>query len=302
VSGTSLRRLVVAALVAVLVGLGGGLALSWGVWPTEYYDAQPADLRAELRQDELLLVSESYSVHEDLDQARRRLAWLGLQDDDAARALTDLVDYHTRSGADVTVSRSLSKLAYALGARDKQVLVFIITPTPTIRPTPVETPTMKPASPTASLPEPTTPSPSPTRQAPPTATGTATTSPMRFVMDGKRFECRTVQGLDGAHGLLVVRVKDETGRAVPGVPMFVSWGVDEDKFFTGLKRQDGLDYADFEMQPGSEYVLYVNDRTSQPVRVSFRDEDCSTGVVTGTAPVWELTFEQRRVSASSVSR
>lgn len=288
------RRLGVFALLVVVVGLAAGLVFTWVVWPTEYYDTEPADLRADLREDELLLVAASYAAHEDIGQARRRLTWLGMPDDEAVRTLTEMVDYHSQSGSGVVVSRSLSKLAYALGARDKQVLVFIITPTPTITlvPTETPTPTRAPSTPisTATRLRPSVPTSTRT----PSATATKPTSAAaQYVLSTKRFQCRDASTMQGGDGLLAVRVRDEYGRAEAGVPVIVSWGPDEDKFFTGLKPSEGLGYADFEMQSGWEYTVFVSDKTGRPVTLSFRDEDCTTGVLTGTTPVWELAFERQ---------
>jgi hypothetical protein len=292
--------------ILVLLGLAAGLALTWGMWPVQYYDTDPLDLRAELKQDYLLLTSSSYAWNEDLGRAQRRLSWLGLSEEEAARSLTALVHRYSKSGDAATV-RGLSKLAYALGARDNQVLVFIVTPTPTVTLTPGPTSTVMA---TPILPR-STPNPTPrvAQQGLATSTATAaatstpdatgslvatpgeTTEALRFQLGSKRFRCRAVEGLPPGEGLLQVRVRDRAGTPVPGTALTVQWGGGEDQFFTGLKPDKGLDYADFEMQPGREYSLTA-EHQSQPVNISFRDKDCITDVVTGSVPVWEVVFER----------
>jgi hypothetical protein len=306
--------------VISLLGLAAGLALTWGVWPVQYYDTDPVDLRAELKQDELLLISSSYGWNEDLGRAQRRLTWLGFSEEEAARSLTGLVHRYSES-LDATTVRSLSKLAYALGARDNQVLVFIVTPTPTVtmtpQPTAIATRTPVPPSATPSA----APSATPGRSVPsgegtatpttsatsvagstPAATTTATPrvtiEAMLYEVSSKQFQCRVVEGLPDGEGLLEVRVRDQSGAPLPGRALSIGWSGGEDQFFTGLKPDKGLDYADFEMQPGLDYSLTA-EHQSQPVSISFRDKDCITDVVTGTVPVWEVVFERNAPRASS---
>ncbi len=303
----------VALGVALLLGLAVGLALTWGVWPVQYYDTDPVDLRAELKQDELVLISASYAWNEDLGRAQRRLIWLGFSEEEAARSLTTLVHRYSKS-EDATTVRSLSKLAYALGARDNQVLVFIVTPTPTITMTPMPTamPTRTPVRPTtapsatptvSATPQGRTPShaatvtatvtasPTATETPAQTATPTETAEPMAYRVSRKQFQCRVVEGLPKGEGLLEVRVRDASGKPLPGKVLSISSSGGDDQFFTGLKPDEGLDYADFQMQPGWNYALTA-EHQSQPVNISFRDEDCITDSVAGAVPVWEVVFQR----------
>jgi hypothetical protein len=50
-------------------------------------------------------------------------------------------------------------------------------------------------------------------------------------------------------------VQDASGQPAPGVEVVVSWDGGEDRFFTGLKPELGLGYADFSMTPGVDYSL-----------------------------------------------
>jgi len=121
---------------------------------------------------------------------------------------------------------------------------------------------------------------------------------MRFQLGSKRFRCRVVEGFPRGEGLLQVRVRDQAGTPLPGTTLAVVWNGGEDQFFTGLKPDKGLDYADFEMQPGWEYSLTA-EHQSQPVNISFRDKDCITDVVTGSIPVWEVVFERNAPRANA---
>jgi len=64
-------------LIGVLLGLGLGFLFGWGLWPVQYYDTSPAQLRADYQDEYLRLVALSYQVERDLPQARTRLAVMG---------------------------------------------------------------------------------------------------------------------------------------------------------------------------------------------------------------------------------
>jgi hypothetical protein len=67
-----------AALAGFVIGLLIGLPiLGWGLWPVKWFDAAPADLRADLQQDYLRMTIESYMINGDADLARTRFNDLG---------------------------------------------------------------------------------------------------------------------------------------------------------------------------------------------------------------------------------
>jgi hypothetical protein len=64
-------------LLGAVAGLAFGLIYAWIVDPVTYYDADPADLRADLGEDYLVLIATSYELTGDLARAQARLASLG---------------------------------------------------------------------------------------------------------------------------------------------------------------------------------------------------------------------------------
>ncbi len=64
--------------------------------------------------------------------------------------------------------------------------------------------------------------------------------------------------------LIQVEARDAAGQPVPGVEILVLWDGNEDRFFTGLKPELGLGYADFTMTPGVTYLLRLAEG-GQPV-------------------------------------
>ncbi len=151
-------------LVGVAVGLGLGFLVGWGIWPVEYYDTDPVDLRAEHKEEYIVLVAAAYSVNGDLDHAKDRLA--KLEEEDIAQVVGDLAERYLERGEDTTTTTNLVMLADALGSSTEAMLAYVATPTlaPTFTPTATEVPTSTPTD---------TPLPTETPTVvPPTATST----------------------------------------------------------------------------------------------------------------------------------
>lgn len=69
---------VVAGVAAFIVGLLIGLiVLGWWIWPVQWTDAGPADLRPDARVDYLRMAIDSYALTQDAENAQRRYAELG---------------------------------------------------------------------------------------------------------------------------------------------------------------------------------------------------------------------------------
>ncbi|MFP3895417.1 MAG: hypothetical protein ACLFV5_01070 [Anaerolineales bacterium] len=67
-------------VVAFVVGIGVGLVLGWQVWPVEWYNTDPSDLRVEHQMDYVVMTADSLAVTGDLEAARGRLLELTDQD------------------------------------------------------------------------------------------------------------------------------------------------------------------------------------------------------------------------------
>jgi hypothetical protein len=160
------RKVVVALVfVGIALGVGLGFLIGWGIWPVEYYDTDPVDLKEEHKEEYIVLVAASYALSGDLDQARGRLA--KLEEEDVAQVVTDLAQRYLQRGENMTVTRNVVNLADALGSATELMLAYVATATPTFTPTPTHTPTDTPTS---------TPTETPTSV--PTDTPTATSTPL----------------------------------------------------------------------------------------------------------------------------
>jgi hypothetical protein len=151
-------------LVGVAIGVGVGFLIGWGIWPVEYYDTDPVDLREEHKKEYVVLVAATYALNGDLNQAKERLA--KLEEQDVGQVVAELAQEYLERDEDSRTTRNLVMLADALGSSTEAMLAYVATPTPmpTFTPTATEVPTSTPTE---------TPLPTDTATAvPPTATAT----------------------------------------------------------------------------------------------------------------------------------
>ena len=66
-------------LIALVTGIGAGLAYGWIIEPVEFFDLTPDTLRADYKTDYALMVAEAYRAEQDPGLAARRLAIFGSQ-------------------------------------------------------------------------------------------------------------------------------------------------------------------------------------------------------------------------------
>jgi predicted flap endonuclease-1-like 5' DNA nuclease len=75
-------------LVAVF-GLALGLLVGWVVWPVEWINASPENLRLEFQTDYLEMAMDSYQVNQNAALAQERYLWLGEQGPEALAAVQE---------------------------------------------------------------------------------------------------------------------------------------------------------------------------------------------------------------------
>jgi hypothetical protein len=95
---------------------------------------------------------------------------------------------------------------------------------------------------------------------------------------------------DQTQPLIQVEVADTAGEPAPGVELVVTWNEGEDHFFTGLKPELGLGYADFTMTPDVVYSLQFAE--GEPVINDLTAAQCLSQDETKYWGSWLLTFTQ----------
>ena len=251
-------------LLAFAVGVAGGLAYTWVLDPVETYDSAPRALRVEDKYTYLALIGDLYYAEGDLARAEARLAAIGIEAE--GPVLASLIEDYLDAGGSAGEIRNLARLAEALGASGGVLNVFAQQPMPSPQPTDTLTPE-EIASPTAA------PSPTP---AP------------RFVLSEQTAICAEPCN----QGSILVWVRDAAGNGLPGIEVVVSWNTGQDRFFTGLRPEEGKGYADFGMAPQVEYEVSLagyRGETAKDISSTLSPGTCPTGTL---ALDWRLAFQQ----------
>ncbi|MBN1304021.1 MAG: hypothetical protein JXA13_06260 [Anaerolineales bacterium] len=259
-------RLPLQLLFGLLIGFGIGLLYSWVISPGKQTDLSPAALRSDFKDQYRSVIAASFASTGNLERARARLALLEEQEP-GKRLAAQAQRMIASEGDDSTTIQALALLANALQQSDAQPTNAPPPGAATTTPVPAEpasTPDTDGENTTAPQPEnetgeesvPTlaafyTPTP---RPAP---TGTPTPG-VPFFLNEQETICDPAL----SEGLLQVVVLNTANKPVPGVKIVVNWNTGEEYFFTGLKPEIGIGYADFIMHPDIIYSLIVGNSTS----------------------------------------
>lgn len=249
----------------VILGLALGLYYAWVVNPVEYLETAPAALRDEYKATYYNMIALAYVSTGDIEQAQFRLAQI--PDPNHASTLSQLAQTRLAEGFPENEARALAMLAAALGERSAP---FAATTSPESDITPT------PASPTKTA----------TITRPP-RTNTPTATPgAPFEVIEKELICDP----NIKAPLIQIEVIDAAGDPVPGIEVLIVWDEGEDHFFTGLKPELGIGYADFTMQVGISYTLQLLD-SDIPVTGLFAEE-CTDEDGKTFPGSWLLTYQQ----------
>ncbi len=109
-----MRNLLLLGLVGLALGIALGLLVGWVLWPVQYTNTAPAQLRQDYRNDYILMVAAAYRVEGNTDAALDRLA--RLDPEQPTRPLVELTEtLIAQNGRPGDISM-LVQLAEALGA------------------------------------------------------------------------------------------------------------------------------------------------------------------------------------------
>ena len=234
-------------VTGLIIGLVVGALISFVISPMQYVNISPSMLKTEDKDIYRGLIAAAYHLRGDLGRAKARLNLL--QDENSVQALTAQAQQTIAKGGLAQEARGLALLAAAMNEQPITLsteaentptgMAVVLTPTdfPTLPPlTTVTTETAVEETPTPDTVFPTL-EPRPVPSDP-------------YVLKDRKSLCDLEM-----MNLLQVFVIDKSGKPIPGVEAIVTWQGGEDHFFTGLKPQVDLGYADFSMQPGELYNL-----------------------------------------------
>ena len=264
-------------LTGLILGIGLGVFYSWVISPLKYVDTAPSSLRADFKDQYRSMVALAFTADGDSGRARVRLALL--KDSDQPGTLAAQAQRLVAAGSSPAEARALAQLAAVLnqgGGVDQNTQIASSAAVPTaaaVTATPTASLTIAPtlavtaatATPTPLTNPSATPQQTPTRRMTPTLqaalatplpTFTATpTQGLPFVLKSREKVCEP----DHPQPLLQIEVTDSAGQPAGGVQISIAWQNKEEQFFTGLKSELGLGFADFLMEPKLTYALRVGE-------------------------------------------
>jgi hypothetical protein len=248
-----------------LVGIGLGVLYGWVVSPVKYTDTAPDSLRADYKEQYLIVIASAYKADGDLDRASLRLS--RLKESDPIQTITALAQRLAAEGRNE--AGDLAALAADLSGG--------LQPVATV--TQNQFATTEPFIPTDTVPPPTLTLSPPTFVVP-----TATASPQPefdYEVVTRENYCNDEE----REPLIIVDVIDTDSTPLPGVHVIVRWAEGEDGFVTGLKPEISPSYGDFRMKVGTSYTVQVGSRTppvtglTAPICTSADDSDQYPGAV-----------------------
>lgn len=252
-----MRRVLWVVLLALLAGVGLGLAYAWVLSPRRIADAQPLALRPDFKDQYRSVIAASYAATGSLPRAQARLSLLG--DPDPIKALIAQAQRMRASSQTFERADLVAALASDLeegtsgapiSAATNEVANDAgntFTPSPSAgdvaeTPQPVESQTA--AIETQTLLSEATPGP----------TRTSTPEP------GKPFALTLQEPVCDPNlpeGLLQVITLNRNRRQLAGMEIVVTWDGGKEQFFTGLKPELGNGYADYIMTPDATYTVQL---------------------------------------------
>lgn len=283
-------------LTGLIIGGVIGLVFAWKVSPVRYVDTQPSTLREDYKDQYRALIAAAYVADGNLPRAMYRLE-KALGDKDIARVLTVQAQRALAEGRPAEEAHALGLLAVAVSSGSNSVpgsphIDPTITPVPVVDPTGwLSSTVMARPSPPPGATQPFTATQEQVNPAPaitllPTLTPTPNPAAAFVLKDGPELLCSP----NLKAPLLIVDASDKAGAPIPGVEVVVNWTGGEDHFYTGLKPELGLGYADFSMNPGVAYTIHLGDG-GQPV-TNLGAAECETSSKQRYWGSWKIDFIQ----------
>jgi hypothetical protein len=108
-----MRKAALLALVGLAIGIGLGLLIGWRLWPVDYTNTAPHQLRQDYRDDYVLMIAAAYQIEGSLDAAVERLT--PLDPETPSRPVTDLAEQLITANGNPQDIEVLIRLAQDLG-------------------------------------------------------------------------------------------------------------------------------------------------------------------------------------------
>jgi hypothetical protein len=228
-------------LTGLILGLVIGLVYSWVISPVTQVDTHPNLLRDDYKDIYRSLISRAYRANNNLPRAEARLELIG--DKEPALALAAQAQRFLAENGDNEMALILANLSSVIQNKNQ--------PLPTVA-APTITPILE-SSTGDNGQDNSDATPSPTIESTLSPTPSPTDSPPFILQDSSPICDPTLE-----ESIIQVIATDGSGNGIPGVTLEISLGTNPPEiFYTGLKPELGLGYADFSAEPGLSYNLEI---------------------------------------------
>ena len=247
-------------LTGLIIGIFLGILFSRNILPVSYIDTSPDSLRSEDKDRYRSLIASAYLSNGDLVRARARLELLG--DPDMSRTLTEQAQRTIAEDGSSSEAQALGLLALALG--EEPPGLFQSAPQQLDQPSITITPAgsgslVKPGQMDSTSPASIIQTQAEVSEAVVSPMAMGSISPEKYILSSKTEVCE--QSL--VEPLIQIEVIDQSGNPIAGVSATITWPGGEENFYTGLKPEKGIGYADYTLNPDFVYSLYIGNNGSE---------------------------------------
>ena len=233
-------------LTGLILGLILGIVYSWVISPISQVDTHPSLLRTDYKDIYRLLISRAYQANNNLPRAEARLNLIG--DDEPALALAAQAQRFLAEGGDHEMAVILANLSAALQSSEEAENP----PVPPLGTAAATNPSENIEENGENDPD----SPATSTQEPVSSQTPLPTESLPFILQDSSPICDPTLG----ESLIQIVATNSSGDGIPGVAIQISLGTDpKEIFYTGLKPELGLGYADFSAEPGLTYQVEIPD-------------------------------------------
>ena len=231
-------------VTSLILGLILGIVYSWVISPVSQVDTHPDSLRSDYKDIYRSLISRAYLANNNLPRAEARLNLLG--DKEPALALAAQAQRFLAEGGDTEMAKILANLSAALQSFAR-LENTAIPPGETTDPDNTGGNQVEGTGESENNGNDAQATQEPVR----TPTAEPTESPPFILQDSSPI-CDPTLG----ESIIQVIATNGAGEGIPGVNILISLGSDiKESFYTGLKPELGLGYADYSAEPGLTYQL-----------------------------------------------
>lgn len=267
-------------IVGLVIGLALGLVYAWGIAPVANTDIYPPFLREDYRADWCRMTMLAYGVEGNWNRTQLRLR--DIPEAEVQRIAAETLDQAIADGQPIDRLQRLARLAAFYGVDTPAVSIYTednaVAPTPVTAasPTPVPTPTP------TSIPPTLTPRPTPTFL--PVSIVPTPQPSTAFSIVSQTLTCADppliAVSLIASRTVTVRRRETVEYAPIPGREVWLIWEDGADRAVTGFKPDLGLGYADFVVEPGHVYKVYLDIPHGVPVS-TIQVEPCTPAEGTG---------------------